>query len=256
MKNISKGHFVSLIGLALVAAWGSGTARAADHANLEEGFPTENEDAYPVAYKAREFQLQGRYERTDGDNKFTLRPSFEYGFARNWQATIEVPFFFESADKTGSGSIGVGALYNFNQESLSAPAFAVAAHVDFPTGRDARGVDTDLKFIATKTLGNSLLLHRLHLNLIYRRNAKRREHERSNRYAAVVGYSRRLGPDTMLVTDFIHEQELEKGKTSNIFELGIRRQLTPLRVLSLGIGAGLNDEAPDFRITAGYQQTF
>lgn len=256
MKKIAKWPaFTAVLGAGTLMMGNGMSVRAADHDNLEEGFPTAVEDAYPVAYKAKEFQLQGRYERENG-NKFTLKPGLEYGFARNWQAKIDVPFHLGSADKTGSGNIGVGALYNFNQESLSTPAFALAAHADIPTGRNARGVDTEFKFIATKTLGHSMLLHRLHLNLIYHRNAAPRATERSNHYSAIVGYSRRLGPDTMLVTNFVYEQEKEAGKTSNILELGFRRQLTPLRVLSLGVGAGLNKDAPDFRLTAGYQQAF
>lgn len=155
-------------------------AHAADHTNLEEGLPTEVEDAYPIAYKGRELQVQARYERTAaGKNRLVLDPRLEYGFARNWQARINVPFRLGSADKTGSGDIGLEAFYNFNTESLSTPAFAVSARADLPTGKDSHGVDTQFKFIATKTLGAGSRLPRLHLNLIYRHNAQAQATERS-----------------------------------------------------------------------------
>lgn len=232
-------------------------AHAADHTNLEEGLPTEVEDAYPIAYKGRELQVQARYERTaDGKNRLVLDPRLEYSFARNWQARINVPFRLGSADKTGSGDIGLEAFYNFNTESLSTPAFAVSARADLPTGKDSRGVDTQFKFIATKTLGAGNRLQRLHLNLIYRHNAQAQATERSNRYAAIVGYSQRLNADTVGILDFVREQELKENKTANILEVGLRRQMTPLRTLAIGAGVGIGQDSPDFRLTAAFQQSF
>jgi hypothetical protein len=40
----------------------AGAAHAADHSNLEQDFPTRVEDAYPIAYRAMEFQAAGAYE--------------------------------------------------------------------------------------------------------------------------------------------------------------------------------------------------
>lgn len=252
--------FQKLVAVMLAAgtfAFGIISVHAADHTNLEEGLPTEVEDAYPIAYRGREFQLQGRYERTDtGQNLFVVDPRIEFGFARNWQAKIAVPFRLGSGDKTGSGDIGLEAFYNFNTESLKLPAFALSARADLPTGRNSSGVDTTIKFIATKTLGTGSMLQRLHLNLIYKRNAGPQAGERSNRYGAILGYSQRLGPDTIGVIDIIREQERMAGNTSTILELGLRRQVTPLRVIAVGIGAGLNQDAPDFRLTGAVQQSF
>src|SRR6266581_988370 len=55
----------------------------------------------------------------------------------------------------------------------------------------------------------------------------------------IVAYDHRLGPDTMLVTDFVREQEREKNNTATIVEMGIRRQMTPLTVLGIGLGTGI-----------------
>jgi hypothetical protein len=175
MKTPSKLSLAVALVLVMVTNLGPGAApvQAADHLNLEEGLPVQEEglpvqveDAYPIPYRGREFQGLFRYERTgDHKDRFVLDPRLELGFAPNWEAKLSVPFLLGSADKTGSGDIGLEALYNLNAESLRLPAFTLSARADFPTGRDSAGVDTTLKFITTKTLGNSSLLQRLHLNL-------------------------------------------------------------------------------------------
>jgi hypothetical protein len=60
----------------------------------------------------------------------------------------------------------------------------------------------------------------------------------------------------MLVTDFVREQEREKDKTANILEAGIRRQLDPLTVLAIGVGAGIGPDSPDIRVTGAFQRSF
>ena len=222
--------------------------------------PTAVEDAYPTAFGNREIQGQLRYERKNGENVFGIQPQLEYGFARNWQGKISLPFIAggNRGDRTGSGDIGLEAFYNFNTESLKTPAIALSGRVDLPTGNNSSGVDTKLKFIATKTLGAGELLQRLHLNLIYRNNAKAEAEagERSNRYSGILGYSQRLGPDILLVTDYVYEQDRERGKNNQILEVGVRRSITPLLVGSLGVGVGLNKDAPDFRLTGAFQKSF
>ena len=250
---MNKSHI--LFAVAACAALTS-TARA-DHINLEPGLPLEVEDAYPTGYLNREFQLSARYERTrNGDNQYIVTPRLEYGFARNWQASINVPFTLGSGDRRGSGDVGAELFYNFNSESLKVPAFAVSVGAVAPTGRDSSGLDTSFKLIATKSLGYAEKLQRVHLNFTYFNNASPRNDERSNRYAAVAGYSQRMGPQMIFLTDYARQQEKERGVTSNLVEVGLRYQSTPLRVLSFGIGAGIGQQSPDFRATFGLQQSF
>jgi hypothetical protein len=249
-----------LAGLAVAIAGPLGVAvppaQAADHVNLEEEIPVQVEDAYPIPYRGREFQGLLRYERTaDDKDRFRFEPRLEVGIAPNWQVRLSAPFLVGSAEKTGSGDVGLEAFYNFNTESLRLPAFALSSRFDFPTGPDTEGVDTTVKFIATKSLGESSLLQRLHLNLSWTHNAGRLPTERRDRFAGVLGYSQRVGPDTILVADFVREQEREKDKTANILEGGIRHQLDPLTVLAIGVGAGVGPDSPDVRITLGFQRS-
>ena len=122
------------------------------HLNLEEGLPTEVEDAYPVPYKGREIQSVLQYERNGDDDQILIEPRFEYGIAPNTQVRLSVPFTL------GDGAndiqdVGLEVFYNFNAESLSLPAFAVAVSADFLRDQRVQGVDPTVKLLATKTIG-------------------------------------------------------------------------------------------------------
>jgi hypothetical protein len=141
-------------------------------------------------------------------------------------------------------------------ENRYLPAFSLAGGVAFPTASDSRGVDTELKILATRTLGWGELLQRVHLNLSWLRNAGARNDEREDRFKAVVGYDIRLGPDTLALVDYVWEQEVERGVTSQIAEIGVRHMVHPLTALGAGIGIGLDSDSPDARATLGFQRSF
>ena len=67
---------------------------------------------------------------------------------------------------------------------------------------------------------------------------------------------RLICPDTVLVLDFVREQEKEEDQDSNLVEAGIRYQLTPLAVLTAGVAAGIGEDSPDFRTIMGFQKSF
>jgi hypothetical protein len=230
--------------------------QAADHLNLEENLPTRVEDAYPIGFRGREIQSYFRYDRTrDDENRLALVPQLELGIAPNTEFQIAAPFYVGNADRTGSGDIELSLLYNFNTEAVVLPAFALEAEGVVPTGKDSRGFDTKLKFIATKSISHTGL-DRLHLNVAWARNAGARADEREHRYFAILGYSRPFAPDWILVADFVREQERERGENSNIFEIGARWQVTPLSVISMGVGAGIGEESPRARVVLGFQKSF
>ena len=231
------------------------TAAAADHLNLEEGLPTEVEDAYPIPYKGREIQTILQYERDGDADRILLEPRIEYGVAPNTQVQLSVPFSFGDGGVNNIEDVGVEVLYNFNAESLSVPAFAIAVGADFPTGPDSTEVDPTVRLLVTKTIGNANL-ERLHLNLAYNRNFGAAADERSDRFSAILGYSRRLNSDTMLVSDVVFEQEEEAGEDAYLLELGIRHQIDPQTVFAVGAGAGLTSDSPDVRVTVGVQRSF
>lgn len=231
--------------------------QASDHWNLEEELPTEVEDAYASDYLTPELQSLFRYEHLHrGGEHFVLSPRLVYGFAREWQGKVAVPFLFGSGDNTGSGTVSLEVLHQFTQEFTYSPALAFAISLGLPSGVRSHGVDTGLKIIGTKALGKSYLEHRIHINLAWNHNTDPNVNERTDRYAAILGYSHPIPLDLVLVMDFAREQELDRARTANLVEVGFRRMLTPVSVVSLGAGLDVSKEFPGFRVTVGFQYSF
>ncbi len=250
------GVFLSMILAGLFQPWVI-PSHAADHYNLEEGLPALVEDALPTAYRNREVQGLIRWDHTkEGEERLRLEPRFEMGIWRNLEAEVAVPFNYGSAvDDKGIGDVEVSALYNFNQETLLFPALALAGAAIFPTSDEGEGVDTRAKFIATKAIGRSALFHRLHLNVVWNHNTDALRDERDDYYSAIIGYDRAITADAFLVLDLVREQQKEKDQTYNLFEAGIRYQCNPLTVLTFGVGTGIGDDSPDFRVVVGFQRS-
>lgn len=233
------------------------SAEAADHNNLEEGLPITIEDAFPIAYRGREVQGLVRYDNLDddpdGNHLFTLEPRFEFGAFRNFQAEIRVPYRVGSAGDAETGEAAFEGLYNFNAETLTLPAFALKAGVGVPFGPDTEGAETTLKAILTKTIGETWLNRKIHLNAAWVHKFDAMDDERDDRYVLALGYSQPLRSDLLLVADIVREQELEEDKAINLVEAGLRWQMTPLTVLTAGVGAGFGPDSPDVRATIGFQ---
>jgi hypothetical protein len=231
---------------------------AADHYNLEDGLPTELADSIPISYRNTEGQGFARWEHTgEGEEKFLLVPRLEYGLWLNTQVSVDAPYEFgEAVDDDEFKTAGVELLYNFNQEGLLFPAVALAGKADFPLGDEEDGVDTTLKLILSKSICRSAQWQRVHLNLAWKHNSEANDDERDDMYKLIVGYDRRLNADTVLVLDYVREEEKEEDTEINMVEAGIRYQCTPLTVISAGAGAGIGEDSPDFRLTLAFQHSF
>lgn len=244
---------------------GTSVAQAqSDQLNLESGIGTQLEDAYATAFRNRELQTFVRYDRTaEGKSLVLLNPALEFGPFRNTQVSVAVPIRLGTADRMGSGDIQVAGLYNFNAEGLVMPAIGLGATVNVPTGLESAGLDYTLRFAATKTFLKSYP-SRIHVNVRYTHNVQptttgegtRMMRERSDYWMAIIGYSGRITPTTLLVADFVREELRMQGQTASTIELALRRQINPRLVLSLGGGVGVANEAPTARGNFGFQQAF
>lgn len=239
-----------------------GTLRAADHLNLEQGQPTVVEDAYTLKEGAIELQGSLGFERLphneEGRSRFTLAPKIEMGIAPNLQLSFDAPYREGNAPETGEGDMNLEALYNFNTESLLVPAMSVGVGIHEPYGSESGGTETSIKAIATKSIGpygDTYIPRRIHLNLRWNHNWDREPGERSNRYLAGVGYSQPINNEWVVVADLYREEERMVGSARNMAEVGVRHQMTPLTVMTLGLNAGLNDQAPDWGVVVGFQHT-
>lgn len=231
--------------------------RAHDHPQIDDNIPLRVEDAYATPYRNRELQGVFRYERTDkGEDRFLLEPILEAGVWRNTEVELSAPFYLGDADDRGSGDINLSGLYNFNQEGLWLPALGLKGKLTFPSGEDSEGVDTELKFLATKTLGRTSWLNQLHVNASWFYNNERLDDEREHHWAAVLGWSARLTSDLIFVADVWREATKIKDEEQNVAEIGLRYMLRPNLVIAIGGGPGFGDESPEFLTTTGFQYSF
>jgi hypothetical protein len=238
------------LSIVLCLAAFSATALAQNLHNLERGLPLEIEDT--LATDPGQFQLQAfvRYDHTrENQDQTTLQPQIQYGLAEGLHVQAQSSFLVGDADRTGSGDLQLGLLYNFLKEPPSGPlpSLAVTALVVAPTGVGSDGLDTELSLIATKSLTAAPSEDRIHLNLRWYHNSVPAHDERHDRFTFVAGYSRKLAQNTILVADFVRDQQLEEGQDSNIVEIGLLQQLTPQVTVGFGLGAGIGDDSPHFR---------
>jgi hypothetical protein len=231
-----------LFGLVGMLIWLSNQPSwALDHDNLDKNRPLQIEDAYPIA--KGEIALEGGTQfndRRQGRTRVTFQPQILFGAFYNTQLEIGGDLFTEPTSVAGpekSGDLRVGALYNFNTETLALPAFAVKLDLEFPTGVRSKGVDSTVGGILTRSFGR----WRTHLNAEYTIVSSAGEGERNGLYRVVVGVSYPLGypmrfRETLIADVFTRQSDLSGGRNPTGVEVGLRHQFSSRIVLDGGIG--------------------
>jgi hypothetical protein len=219
-------------------------AYAIDHKNLDEGRPLRLDDAYAIASGELAVEVGAGFalERR-GPDRGVFPIEVLYGALPNLQLGLGTTLFTDPRDvheQTKSGDLRVSGLYNFNQETLTLPAFGLKLELNFPTGVDSAGVDVEVKGIVTRSIDRLSL----HLNAGYAFLSGTTPDERDGRYEVTLGASYPVGAPqytrTTLVGDLFTEQGDRRGG-SNVFgaEVGFRHQLTQRVVVDAGIGSEL-----------------
>ena len=244
--------------LSICAELIASAALAIDHANLDEGRPLLLQDAYSIAYGELAIEGGAGFRRgRESPDRGVFQLQLLYGALPNLQVELGTELFTSphSIDEPErSGDLQLAALYNFNQETIVLPALAAEVSVNFPTGVDSAGVDTEITAIATKSLG------RLsgHLNGSYQLVTGTSGPERRGIYQIVLGATYPIGAPkytrlTLLTDGFTRRSALEGD--SNIFgiEAGARYQMTERWVLDGGVGSEFagHAERSDFYFTVG-----
>lgn len=236
---------------------------AIDHGNLDENRPLRMEDAYAIAVGEFAFETGGGYsvERHGADHAF-FPVELLYGAYPGLQLGIGSTLLTdprEIDEPHKSGDMRLSALYNFNQETLSLPAFGLKGSLNLPTGVRSSGVDFELKGLLTKSFSRL----GLHLNPAYEFLSGSHRDERDGRYSFTLGASYPIGAPkytrTTLLGD-VSTKQSERSGESNTFgaELGFRHQMTQRLVLDFGIGselAGPSKRSPVFA-AAGFSFAF
>src|SRR6267378_4378584 len=236
----------SLLMSVLVVAMATGEVYAIDHTNLDEGRPLRLEDAYALADGEIALEAGGGFTlQRRGSNRGVFPAEVLYGAYPNLQLGLGTTVSTsprEIGDGPKSGDLQVSALYNFNQETISLPAFALKVGVDTPTGIGARGYGVELKWIITKSVERLSL----HLNAGYE-------------FLVATGARDPIGAPQFtratLVGDVFAEQSTRRGEPTAVgIEVGVRYQLTPRVVWDVGIGTEFAGPAhrSDLFMTTGF----
>src|SRR5262245_15462747 len=219
----------------------AGVAEAIDHKNLDEGRPTRLEDAYPIAHQEIAIETGAGFALLNrGPNRGFFPIEVLYGALPNLQLGLGSTLFTDQhdiEDRPKSGDLRVSALYNFNQETLTLPAFAGKLSLTTPTGVDAHGYGIELKAIVTKSIDRLSF----HFNGGYEFLTGSSRTERDGRYEFALGASYPVGAPMFtratLVADVFAEQPVTRGASTVVgTEIGLRYQLTPSIVWDVGIG--------------------
>ena len=232
---------VRTVCLALLMGLPANAAYAIDHDNLDEGRPLRLEDAYPIArgeWAIETGAALGAQRRSRARGLFPFEVL--YGLVSNVQVSLGTTFATDPKrleGQTKSGDLHFSALYNFNQETLSLPAFGIKMSVNAPTGTASSGVDVRIKGLVTRSF------HRLgvHFNPAFEISSGTTAVERHSRYELTLGASYPLGAPkhtlTTILADVFTGQAPRRGEPQIAgAEIGVRQQWTPWTVLDAGIG--------------------
>lgn len=110
--------------------------------------------------------------------------------------------------------------------------------------------------LITKQFGGDETKDQIHFSTTYLRNAADAAGERENRGYVLVGYSRLLSPQTLLVADVFGEWDQMHDEESNLIEVGVIQAINDKLKLGAGIGTGIGDESPHLTATLGVEYDF
>jgi hypothetical protein len=236
-------------------AWPAPTRAQSVH-NLERGLPIEAMDT--AVTDTGKVQVQGSAinETSETQDRFSLQPNVQWGFAENAHLFVNNPYYLgDESVQSGSGDIFVGILYNFLAEGKYLPSAAVQGELVAPTGVGSDGLDSALTFVLTKQITKEASEDRIHFNLRWDHNSVAGDDERKDRFEYVIGYSRKVTDKAVLAIDFFRRDELQEGQASNVMEIGMLYQLSQHVTVGAGIGTGIDEDSPDFRLWLSLQVT-
>ena len=252
------GACLVLAGLAGLPAWASAQT---DYRNLDDGRPVRTEDAFVADHHAFELLAPFIFDAdVSGARRYTVQPELEYGVLPNSQLSIRLPFgVVDSAGSDwGLGGTQLSAMYNFNAEGPSLPAFSARVDLLLPVGALAGDVAlTTVKAVATRTFGAT----RLHLNGAWTFGTSASAGPRLEpppRWFAGAAMDYTIYRKSILLVGEVNASEQYAGApTAVAAAVGARWQWSPTLVLDAGIARRVTSNAgPDLRLTLGLTHVF
>lgn len=237
-----------------------------EYANTDIGRPIRVEDAYAVDRHALDLRLAPlRVERGRGVSSLSVTPAVAYGLVPRTQVTLGIPVFFRGdgagTRRGGIAGVDVSALYNFNAETRSLPAFGLRSGVLMPLGEyGPERTYPSLAALATRTMRST----RVHANAQYTfgsRDDNAATERGSNsagvpltRWVAGVSADRVFAYRSLLATAeaLVSEPLARDGADIEwTATAGVRYQLTPVVVLDGGFGRRMTGASQAWFVTVG-----
>lgn len=228
-----------------------------DYYNTDAGRPIRIEDAYATERHSLDLHLapltieRGR----SGEYRWSVEPELAYGLLPRTQVELGVPVAWRKggASRVGLAGIKLSALYNFNVETQTLPAFGIRAGVLLPVGQlaPAQGHAT-VQGMATRTFRWA----RLHVNSAYTFGEAALTDDAAaelTRWTTGIAADRTFVLQSFLVTGEVLASKplASPGRTEWTMGAGIRYQLTPYTSFDAGISQQLNGAERATALTFG-----
>lgn len=255
-------HFAGLLAAAVAGGLiggviGAAEARA-DPQSLSPFVPVQVEDALPVRLGDIELQGDGRFTQDShnqrGSGLWNFEPVLKLGAAPGLQLDLSAPYAVGDQSGANLGGGTIDALYQFHDNSTYIPALAVHAYYATPYGGGHHSAEYTLRGIATKFLGSTDTAPRIDLQFSWYHLTQPSSTQRSDQLEMGAAYSTLLTRDTALVVDYVHGAKPDKRADENIVDVGLRREVSDTLAVSFGVGAGIAEQSPEFRVLFAVQK--
>ncbi|MCC6795061.1 MAG: transporter [Candidatus Hydrogenedentes bacterium] len=234
---------ISIWLLALLIA-GSYTAAAIEPTELE---PAESADAGRC-----ELEIKGSYEDFNEGHETELEAELSYGINDHLRLGLNVPFEWEEDGEDGIGDVGAFLEWVANPES-SGIVVGGEFKLTAPTGEDSDDVGGEVQLRFSKAFAEK---HGLHLTLKGYYESEDEDDDHDYGYQAVLGYTFKPVESTTLIADIAVGEAPGEDEHSNLLEVGLTHEFNDTVEIGVGIGAGLDDDSPDFVAHAGIEFKF
>jgi hypothetical protein len=208
--------------------------------------------------RVRRVDLEGGADeasRRSGRHQLLVAAEFEFGLGSGASAIFSPSYVLGDAEGTKQGTSEFGAKWNFLSQGDLLPALAVEASFAVPFGYQNDSPETTLKLSASKALARGRQTPWVYADLLWAHAFNREPDARANLFAGVLGFAMPIASSTALMFDLLHEQESDKGRITNLVEIGLRHDIGGVLV-GLGVGAGFGGSITDFRASLGIQKEF
>jgi hypothetical protein len=242
-----------------------------EYLGADQGLPISLDDSFVPERGKVQPTLQTTYDRVrrvdlDGGDDETPRRSgrhrlfvgaeFEFGLGSGVSAIFAPSYVLGDAEETKQGVTEFGAKWNFLSQGDLLPALAVEASYAVPFGYQNDSPETTLKLSASKAMVRGEHAPWIYADLFWGHAFNRDTDARANLFGGVLGFAMPIASSTALMFDLVHEQESDKGRITNLVEVGLRHDIGGGVLMGLGVGAGFGGSVTDFRASLGIQKEF